>query len=260
REVNDTHAKKILLFLSGERFRECTRDEIRDHLNGELNDRELEEKLRTLVNGDLAARTVSNFRYSGIPDDILDLIFRELYQEEIDQVRPDIGSELAAKVEKLEREKKSMKGALNELKGRMLEFTVHRELNKYRKEGKTVKNFRQRLRPVSDTAPADETEEILTAVCGSKFDTVWMNYYIQLPEITAPQLDVMAEGSDAEFCWALVFEMKNRGGKNPPTVDDAKLFVAKADMLRRQMGEKNRKIRFVCPVYLSAEGFSSEVE
>ncbi|MCP4111338.1 MAG: hypothetical protein GY749_38385, partial [Desulfobacteraceae bacterium] len=26
REVNDTHAKKILLFLSGERFRECTRD------------------------------------------------------------------------------------------------------------------------------------------------------------------------------------------------------------------------------------------
>ncbi|MCP4345696.1 MAG: hypothetical protein GY795_09240, partial [Desulfobacterales bacterium] len=51
REVNDTHAKKILLFLSGERFRECTRDEIRDHLNGELNDRELEEKLRTLVHG-----------------------------------------------------------------------------------------------------------------------------------------------------------------------------------------------------------------
>ncbi|MCP4106577.1 MAG: hypothetical protein GY749_13755 [Desulfobacteraceae bacterium] len=142
----------------------------------------------------------------------------------------------------------------------MLEFTVHRELNKCRKEGKTVKNFRQRLRPVSDTAPANEMEEILKTVCESKFDTVWMNYYIQLPEITAPQLDVLAEGSDAEFCWALVFEMKNRGEKNPPTADDAKLFVAKADMLRRQMGEKNRKIRFVCPVYLSAEGFSSDVE
>ncbi|MCP4106576.1 MAG: hypothetical protein GY749_13750, partial [Desulfobacteraceae bacterium] len=106
REVNDTHAKKILLFLSGERFRECTRDEIRDHLNGELNDRELEEKLRTLVHGDLATRGVSNFRYSGIPDDILDLIFRELYQEEIDRVTPDIGSELAAKVEKTGERKK----------------------------------------------------------------------------------------------------------------------------------------------------------
>ncbi|MCP4111658.1 MAG: hypothetical protein GY749_40075 [Desulfobacteraceae bacterium] len=110
REVNDTYAKKILLFLSGERLRECTRDEIRDHLNGELNERELEENLRTLVHGDLAARTVSNFRYSGIPDDILDLIFRELYQEEIDRVRPDIGSELTARIRKLEKEKKSRKG------------------------------------------------------------------------------------------------------------------------------------------------------
>ncbi len=260
REVNDTYAKKILLFLSGERFRECTRDEIRDHLNGELNDRELEEKLRTLVHGDLVARTVSNFRYSGIPDDILDLIFRELYQEEIDRVRPDIGSELTARIRKLEKEKKSLKGAHNELSGRMLEFTVHRELNKCSKEGKTVRNFRQRIRPVSDTAPAGEMEEMLASVCESKFDTVWMNYYIQLPEITAPQLDVLAEGSDIETCWALIFETKNRDEKNPPTMDEAKLFVTKTDMLRQQMKEKNKKIRFVCPVYLSAKGFDSDIE
>ncbi|MCP4109836.1 MAG: hypothetical protein GY749_30680 [Desulfobacteraceae bacterium] len=30
-KVNDRHSKKILLFLSRERHRECTRDEIREH-------------------------------------------------------------------------------------------------------------------------------------------------------------------------------------------------------------------------------------
>ncbi len=31
-------------------------------------------------------------------------------------------------------------------------------------------------------------------------------------------------------------------------------------MLRQQMKEKNKKIRFVCPVYLSAKGFDSDIE
>lgn len=149
-EVNGKHAKKILLFLSKERFRECTRDEIRAQLNDELEDKELEDKLRTLESGDLITRGVSNIRYRGIPDDILDLIFRELYQEEIERVKPDIGSELAAKVQKLEREKCSLQGALNELKGRMPELIVFRELNRCCKTRQPVKNFRQRLRPVSN--------------------------------------------------------------------------------------------------------------
>ncbi len=120
KDVNDRYSKKILLFLSKERFRECTRDEIREHLGDELDDRQLEEKLKVLAYGDLVTRGTSNFRYSGIPDDMLDLIFRELYQEEIEQDRPDIGSELAAKVRKLEEDKKFLQGALNEIKGRII--------------------------------------------------------------------------------------------------------------------------------------------
>ncbi len=88
-------------------------------MGGKLEERDLEKKLRALQYGDLITkRSISNFHYSGIADDILDLIFRQLYQEEIDQVKPDIAHELTAKVAALESDKKSLAGALNELKGR----------------------------------------------------------------------------------------------------------------------------------------------
>ncbi|MCP4701258.1 MAG: hypothetical protein GY862_31050, partial [Gammaproteobacteria bacterium] len=106
RKVNDRYAKKILLFLSKNRCRAYTRPEIAAHLGGDLDDAALDVKLRALEYGDLIARPgTSRFRYCGIPDDILDLIFRELYQEEIGGAAPDIESELAARAAALEKEK-----------------------------------------------------------------------------------------------------------------------------------------------------------
>jgi len=259
-EVNDTYAKQILLFLSRERHKECTRKEISDHLNGELSDRELEMRLRTLAYGDLITKGTSDFRHSGIPDDILDLIFRERYQEEIHQVRPDTDSELTARIKELEDDKSSLQGALNELRGRMLEFIVHRELNRCRKKGRPVRNFRQRLRPVAVQEYAEKMEDMLTACCESRFDTVWMNYYIQLPGAAMGELDVLAEGADTRGTHALVFGIKNRDEKYPPSMREAKSFVTKAEMLRQRIRQEGKKIRFVCPVYLSAKGFKEDVE
>ncbi len=254
------NSKKILLYLSKERHKDCTRDEIRAHLKDALDDQSLERKLKTLKSGDLVTQGTNNFRYSGIPDDILDFIFRELYQEEIDQVSLDIGSELADKVEALESEKKTLQGALNELKGRILEFIVHRELNRCVKDGKPVRNFRQRLRPVSDKQLTTNMEDALAAASRAKFDMAWMNYYIQAPETTAMEVDVLAEGTEGEDCWALVFEMKNRNENDLPTLAEAKAFVTKAVMIQRWLHQKGGEIRSICPVYLSAEGFESDVE
>ncbi|MCP4696767.1 MAG: hypothetical protein GY862_07950, partial [Gammaproteobacteria bacterium] len=212
REVNDRYAKQILLFLSKERHKEWTRTEISDHLGGKLSDGELETKLRTLEYGDLITRPgLGSFRYCGIPDDILDLIFRDLYQEEIDQVKPDIAKKLSARVAALEKEKKSMAGAFNELKGRVLELIVCRELNKCQKERNILKNLKNRLRPTAaGVSRQEKTEKNLAACCTSLFDMTWMNYYLQLPKTGAVELDVLAEGEDADTCWALVFEVKNR--------------------------------------------------
>ncbi len=117
--VNDRHAKQILLFLSQEREKECTRTEISNHLEGQLSENQLEEKLRILESGDLISQGSNNFRYRGIDDDILDLIFRDLYEEEIHHKSPNIAAELTAKVNLLKKENKSLKGTLNEMKGRI---------------------------------------------------------------------------------------------------------------------------------------------
>jgi hypothetical protein len=262
REVNDTYAKKILLFLSRERNKEVTRTEISDYLDGKLDNGPLEERLRTLEYGDLITRGSSDFHYKGIPDDILDFIFRDRYQFEIHRVKPDVNIELTAKIETLEKDKKFLQGSLNELKGRMLEYVVYRELNGCRKEGKTIKNFKKRLRPVLNEQQAQKMEEVSAAIGAGKFDKIWMNYYINIPGAAGPEeLDVVAEGSDPDNnCWILVFEMKNRDEKNPPTMDEAKSFVAKVDMVKQEREQKNKKIRLICPVYLSSKGFKQDIE
>ncbi len=226
KQVNDVHGKKILLYLSKERHKECTRDEIRDHLGWEpAKDRELEEKLRTLEYGDLIMRGGTDFHYRGIPDDILDLIFRERYQYEIENVRPDAGSEFAARIAVLEGEKKSLEGTVRELRGRMLELIVSREL------------------------------------CGrSRFDMVWMNHYLQTPGMIPLEADVLATGEDGDTSRALVFEIKNRDEKYLPTANEARLFLTKVGIIRQILREKGKEIQFVCPVYLSAKGFSEKTE
>ena len=58
----------------------------------------------------------------------------------------------------------------------------------------------------------------------------------------------------------LVFEIKNRGEKNPPMMKDAELFAEKVKRIKEMLEQRDKKISFVCPVYLSAEGFDEEIE
>jgi len=256
--VNDRYAKQILLFLSREREKECTRTEISEHLEGKLSESELEEKLNALEYGDLITQGTSNFRYRGIPDNILDLIFRDLYEEEIHRKKPNIAAELTASVNaELKKENLSLKGALNELKGRMLELVVYRELNHCRKQAQPIKHFRQRIRPVSNAAHFTKMDPMLTECSESRFEMIWMNYYLSLPQTTVLEIDVLAKGEDANSCWALVFELKNRDAKNPPSLKEAQLFVTKIKAVKHWLGQS---IKFVCPVYLSAKGFAPSVE
>ncbi len=259
--VNDVYGKKMLLYLLKERHKECPRDEIREHIGWPPErDRELEEKLKTLAYGNLITLTTSNFHYQGIPDDVLDIIFRELYQYEIEQDRPDVRAELTEKLERLQEEKRSLAGTLSELRGRMLELVVWRELNRCRKENRTVTNFAGRLRKITDAGDADKMNELIELCGGSKFDNVWMNHYVQLPHTPALEVDVLAEGGDDESRWFLAFEAKNRDERNPPTMDEAKRFSTKVGMIRERAEQRRKRTRFVCPVYLSAKGFKKDVE
>ncbi len=59
----------------------------------DISDTELEIKLKMLVRGDLIGQGSTDYDYRGITDDIFDMLFRSIYQKEIDHFKPDIEKE-----------------------------------------------------------------------------------------------------------------------------------------------------------------------
>jgi len=256
-KVNDKFGKKILLFLSKNRDKMVPRDEILKELGwSEEREGELESKLEALKYGGLITQGVSSYHYRGIQDNILDMIFREKYLYEIYRQKPDTESDLKKKVSLLEHEVLSLKGTINELKGRMLELIVWRELNSFRKKNKPFSDFKKRLRPMPDN---DQIKAMIESFEKIVLDTVWINYYLQSPEHRALEIDALAETKNETGHYALIFECKNKDEKNLPSMDDARLFANKLKLFVHPLQNEKKPIS-LCPVYLSANGFDSEVE
>ena len=91
--ANERNAKRIMLYLfqAGE---ERTRAQMIKDLNLDMTDCELETKLRLLIKADLISQGETNFDYKIEKDKTYELVFRRLYQEEIDGFIPDIRKEL----------------------------------------------------------------------------------------------------------------------------------------------------------------------
>jgi hypothetical protein len=89
------------------------------------------------------------------------------------------------------------------------------------------------------------------------FDLIWMNYTVNIPGVMIQELDVLAVGQDKTGSWALVFETKNRNEENLPSLEEAKQFKVKIQLIEQTL---SKPVRVVCPVYFSAGGFSEEVE
>jgi hypothetical protein len=99
--INDTNARKIVLYLAGHEPEERTRVQIRDDLDLDMTEGELEERLYKLVMADILAEGSSNFHYRGLGDRIFAMVFRRIYGAEIERVTvadvdDDFKRELAA--------------------------------------------------------------------------------------------------------------------------------------------------------------------
>jgi len=117
KQINDRYAKQILLILSKNRHKEMGRDEILKKLGWSKDrDPELEEKLLPLVYGGLISPTASNYHYRGIPDDVLDYIFRQRYHYEIYNQPIDIESEINTRVEALKKKNRSLNAQVSDMK------------------------------------------------------------------------------------------------------------------------------------------------
>jgi len=117
-EVNKRNAKRLLLYLfqAGE---ERTRAQMIKDLKLDMTDSELETKLLQLIKADLISQGQTNFDYKIAKDKTYELVFRRLYQKEIDYFVPDIKKELRQEM-----------GRTSYEKGKFREYLVRERIKK----------------------------------------------------------------------------------------------------------------------------------
>ncbi|MBF0408208.1 MAG: hypothetical protein HQM10_12695 [Candidatus Riflebacteria bacterium] len=116
--INDKNGKRIVLYLAKHGKNERTRKEIMDDLQLEMTDSELEKKLDTFIKTDILTYGETRYDYRGLGDKFFEIIFREMYQKEIDSldletIKTDIRQQL-----------KSAWGKVSFYKGIMTEYAV----------------------------------------------------------------------------------------------------------------------------------------
>ncbi len=145
-QINDRHAKNIVLHLSKYRDREWTRAELRETLNLEMPESDLEKKLKTLAKTDIINQGSSNYRYRGVNDNIFDKVFRGVYEEDIRQFDPGvIREEFSAELREEKDRYKSLLGKYNWLKGYHAEFLILERLLQARKNNELLKSVTRYL-------------------------------------------------------------------------------------------------------------------
>ena len=85
-KVNDKNAKKIILYLAKYGEEERTREQILKDLNLDMDDDELETKLHKLAKADIIAYGSTNYDFKGLGDNIFEIVFRKMYEKEIEKV------------------------------------------------------------------------------------------------------------------------------------------------------------------------------
>ncbi|MDJ0842364.1 MAG: hypothetical protein QNK37_38030 [Acidobacteriota bacterium] len=123
--TNDINTKRIVLYLAGYKGEERNRKQIAEDLNLEMSDQDLDRMLKKLVAGDIIARGATNWTYRGLGDPIFDMVFRKIFEPEIQQVGIDaVRKDIAAQLEKLERDLKSERGRVSHYRGETAEYRM----------------------------------------------------------------------------------------------------------------------------------------
>jgi len=91
--VNKANSKRIMLYLFNQ-GEERTRAQIIKDLKLNDTDETVEKKLNGLIAGDLISQGSTGYRYEITKDKTYELVFRRVYQDEIDNFVPDIKTEI----------------------------------------------------------------------------------------------------------------------------------------------------------------------
>jgi hypothetical protein len=239
-QINDRYAKNIVLHLSKYRDREWTRAELRDALNLEMPESDLEKKLKALVKTDIINQGASNNRYRGVNDNIFDKVFRGVYEEDISQFDPKvIREEYNTELKKEKRRYKRLLGKYNWLKGYHAEYLILDRLLQARRDNELLKSITRYL-------PAD------FEFC--EYSRVW-KYHASPGYAREFSVDIFARSVNAHD-YSIIGEVKNRELKKF-SLDELKEFEAKfAEIKKLENLEQKAVVGFI----FSRSGFTPEAE
>ncbi|MGE0083557.1 MAG: hypothetical protein AB7S75_03980 [Desulfococcaceae bacterium] len=234
--VNEKNAKNIVLYLCKNRDREVSRKELREKLNLNMTEGELEKKLDALVKSDIIEEGRSSFYYRGIQDNIFDKVFRGRYADEITEFDPkEITNEYKALSEKLLADYRRLSGEQNYYKGMYAEFMIIRHLTYH-----AHKNNAHYLALMHNLPPDFRFSE---------FESVW-SYKSSPIHKRDIQIDVFARAKPGEY--SLIGEVKNRE-KEKFSRKEAETFREKA-MILTELEKVEKAVLFV----FSKPGFTKD--
>jgi hypothetical protein len=238
-KINDQNAKNLVLHLTKHRDREWTRDELREALNLEMTDQDLEKKLTALVKVDIINKGKSYYSYRGVNDNIFAKVFRGVYDEEIRKFGAKvIRKEYNDESKKENKRFKRLLGKYNYQKGYYAEFLIlNRLLYHAVKDNELLKSVTRYL--------PDEFD-----FCD--YSRVWK--YHSSPEYAKVfSVDIFARPVNSDN-YSIIGEVKNREVKKF-SIDELKDFEVKfAEIKKRENLE--RVVGFI----FSRGGFTKEAE
>jgi hypothetical protein len=238
-QINDRNAKNIVLHLSKYRDREFTRKEILEKLNLEMTDGELEKKLKALVKVDIIKQGASNYRYSGVKDNIFDKVFRGVYEEEISEFDVKvIKKEYIEELEKIKAQYKSLLGKYHCQRGYFTEYLILEQLKSHARKNNEL------LKSVTRYLPGD----FIFCV----YERVWR--YDSSPEYSRPfSVDIFAH-AERPGDYSIIGEVKCRDSRKfskEETVEFEKKLAAV-----KNLENLEKAVGFI----FSSSGFTKEAE
>jgi hypothetical protein len=239
KQVNGKNAKRIVLYLCQHRDREVTRRELLEKLALDMEDTELEDKLKALVKADIIKQGQTNFDYRGVQDNIFDKVFRGVYEKEIrDFDVKVIGQEYREAFEMLKGQYSRLLGKFNYQKGYFTEYLILEKLRLHARENNEL------LKRITRYLPEDFN------FCD--YSRVWK--YDSSPEYTGRiSMDIFARARSSED-YSIIGEVKSRELRKF-SKEEAAAFEAKMSRVK-EIENLERAVGFI----FSRSGFTKDAE
>lgn len=228
KRINTINSKHILLHLSKHPEREWTPRQLKKTLTLDIGENEIKILLQNMVKADLIQEGSSDIDYRGLTDGTLNLILRHRFEKEIASYQPDLKKNFHEELQKLRKEKKSLRGLVSHLTGQMAEYQLAVE-------------FRSRKR----FSMSRYFENVIDDTALNIID-VKMRVRFQRSDGKDMEIDVLAESDCGRMP---VVEVKKT--KTPVGLAPVKDFLEKFEVFAAMHPGKR-----LLPAFLSTGGFS----